>query len=189
MREVALLALGSMPVKVPNPHPAYLAIKRLSLRQEIQEHRPLALAVAIGRQRVAVGDQLVKLYRAHQPPSPAQKANQAGDALSVRQAAIWSLGELRDPKYLEILDQALRDHELSVRCLSAIAFEKVVAFESSPYLQRAFEASNRDQRCPQVVAPTQEGVKALVLMEKSYQLALMKRSRPQMILLFSSGWK
>ena len=44
-----------------------------------------------------------------------------------------------------------------------------------PFLRRAFERSNKDEQCPQVVAPTQEGVKALVLMDKkSYQLALMR---------------
>ena len=42
-------------------------------------------------------------------------------------------------------------------------------------LREAFEKSQKDEQCLQVIAPTQEGVKALVLMEKkSYQLALMR---------------
>ena len=184
LREVALLSLGAMPVTVPNPHPAHDALKRLSQDPQIQQSQALALAIAVGRQRVAVGEHLVKLYQTHLPAkstSPSLNQDQKdlkltpADQLSIRQAAVWSLGELRDTQYLTTLDHALRDPELSVRCLAAVAFEKMIAFESSPYLKRAFESSHRDESCPQVIAPTQEGVKALVLIEKkSYQLALMR---------------
>ncbi len=177
LREVALLALGAMPVTPINPHPAHQALKHLSGIESILSTQPLALSIALGRQRVAAGEQLKLIYQAALPTSSIKSQNSAmtSDRLAIRQASMWALGELRDPSYLSALDDALRDPDISVRCLSALSFEKMVQFESSPFLRRAFERSNKDEQCPQVVAPTQEGVKALVLMDKkSYQLALMR---------------
>ena len=135
---------------------------------EVLEQQPLALAIALGRQRVSAGSQLNAIYQKYMG-SQNQKAYQ------VREAAIWALGELRDSAYINTLDQALRDPRVSVQCLAALSFEKLVVFESSSLLRKAFERSSKDTQCPQIVAPTQEGAKALVLMEKkSYQLALMR---------------
>ena len=171
LREVALLALGAMPVTPITPHPAHLALKELAKNNALVHEQALAFAIATGRQRVNVGQQLQALYQAHSLPNKVhEKAS-----TKIREAIIWAFGELRNSDYLEILSQALKDPELSVRCLAALSFEKLVLFESSPILREAFENSKKDEQCLQVIAPTQEGVKALVLMDKkSYQLALMR---------------
>lgn len=172
LREVALLALGAMPVIPITPHPAHLALKRLSKYQKVTDQQPLALSFALGRQRVHVGDLLVKIYKTHLTEN---KQTPHHESRAIRETAIWALGELRDAVYIQALDEALRDPELTVRCLAALSFEKMVVFESSTLLRRAFESSVKEAQCPQVIAPTQEGVKALVLIEKkSYQLVLMR---------------
>lgn len=170
LREVALLALGAMPVTPITPHPAHLALKRLAEDHTLLKNQALAFAIAAGRQRVNIGEQLKELYQTYLAQGPQQRLN-----IKVREAIIWAFGELRNSDYLSILSQSLNDPELSVRCLAALSFEKLVIFESSPVLRTAFEKSKKDEQCLQVIAPTQEGVKALVLMEKkSYQLALMR---------------
>lgn len=169
LSEVALLALGTMPVTLPVIHPANEALRSLAADPKVLQMSPLALAIAIGRQRVNLYDILSALYKQN------RDQHVHPDALKVRQAAIWALGEVSGSDGLPSLTDALADDALSVRCLAAQSFEKVVAFESSIPLRAAFERSQATERCSQIVAPTQEGVRPLVLMEeKSYQLALMR---------------
>ena len=93
----------------------------------------------------------------------------------MREAAIWALGELRNKEHFVAITNALQDPELSVRCLAGLSLEKMIIFESSKPLQRAFETSRKTEVCPQIVAPHQEGVKPLVLIEKiGYQLTLIR---------------
>lgn len=168
LREVALLALGAMPVVPITPHPAYKALQSLAQNPTIVDQQPLALSIALGRQRVNAGDQLRAIYAQYLSLEKRKE-------YQVREAVIWALGELRDAAYIDLLDQALKDPQVSVRCLAALSFEKMVVFESSSRLRKAFERSSKVSQCPQIVAPTQEGAKALVLMnKKSYQLALMR---------------
>jgi len=185
--EVALLSLGSMPVQPLKTHPAAVAVSELAQQKSITHHHPLALAIAIGQQRLQIGDTLAQIYEEHLPkeigsndqssPSstaPMNKLKVHEDG-KVREATIWAVGELRNKDHINLLAKALQDPRLSVRCLAGLSFEKLIAFESSRPLRKAFEASQKDEICPQIVAPHQTGVRPLVLTSKiGYQLNLIR---------------
>ena len=155
----------------------------------IQESSPYALSIALGNQKLFVHDLLWKLYQKYQVKADqdktkqektgqekdGQKDEQILEALRIRQASIWALGETRDFKLVDRLGTALQDHDVSVRCLAAYGLEKMVVFESSPYLRAAFERSNKDEQCMRLETPTQIGEKGkLMLPARSYQLTLAR---------------
>ena len=175
--EVALLALGAMPVQPLQAHPAAEAVRELAGDSKVKQTQPLALAIAIGQQRLSLGDTLTEIYQAHLKRSSPRPSEVTQEHLNtkVREAAIWALGELRNKEHLAIVASALEDPELSVRCLAGQSLEKMIVFESSGPLRNAFEGAKKHEVCPQLVAPHQEGVKPLVLIEKiGYQLTLIR---------------
>jgi hypothetical protein len=180
--EVALLALGAMPVQPLKAHPASQAIRELALSPTVAHAQPLALAIAIGQQRLPLGDTLAKIYKTHLKTGVSSSSSEKSRVHSddyqeskVREAAIWALGELRNKEHLSAVAIALQDPALSVRCLAGLSLEKMITFDSSRPLRHAFEVSQKNERCPQIVAPHQEGVKPLVLIGKiGYQLTLIR---------------
>ena len=169
LREVALLALGQLTAPPLRANPAHDALLRLAARTELRAAAPYALAVALGSQRLtapAAVEALRDLY--------ALTGGVGGDP-KAREAAVWALGETRDPAHVRLLGAALSDEALGVRCLAANALEKLVAFESSPFLRHAFARSSRGEECPLIETPTQQGGAAVVMMPKwSYQLTLVR---------------
>ena len=175
-----------MPVPKVSEPPAAATVKRLAQQREVRESEPLAVAIALGQQRVRLIPELTELYNLHLPKSVATAAKGSADKTSklsskeheaqrVREAAIWALGELRDHDLLPVMSSALRDPALSVRCIATLSLEKMIIFESSQPLRAAFSHAQKSDECPQVVAPHQEGARPPVLMSKmSYQLALMR---------------
>lgn len=169
LREVALLALGQLLTPPLRPNPARDALRRLSARLELRASAAYPLAIALGSQRLTdpeVTEALRAIYTL---------TSGVGGDLKAREAAVWALGESRDPAHVRFLGEALKDEALSVRCLAANALEKLVAFESSPPLRAAFERASRDEECPLIETPTQQGGAAVVMMPKwSYQLTLIR---------------
>lgn len=183
LREVALLALGSMPVPKVSTPPAAAAVRELARREEIRRSNPLAVAIAVGQQRLSLTEELMEIYQRHSADTSQLKPTDTKrdtalsnhEAQRAREASIWALGELRDSALLTEISSALKDSALSVRCLATLSLEKMVVFESSEALREAFSHAQIDEICPQIVAPHQEGVKPLILMPKmSYQLAIMR---------------
>ena len=172
LREVALFALGEIQVELPADNPAHPALLALSKMNTIQQSSPYALSIALGNQKLFVHDLLWQFYQKHkvntkdteQKLSQKSSSEQTKDqhmleALRIRQASIWALGETRDFKLVDRLGMALQDDDLSIRCLAAYGLEKMVVFESSPYLRTAFEKSNKDEKCMRLETPTQIGEK------------------------------
>jgi HEAT repeat protein len=169
LRDVALLALGQLLTPPLRPNPAHDALRRLAARVEVRSAAPYPLAIALGSQRLT-DPQSVESLRAIYT-----LARGVGGDAKAREAAVWALGETRDPAHVRFLGDALADEALSVRCLAANALEKLVAFESSPPLRAAFERSARAEECPLIETPTQQGGAAVVMMPKwSYQLTLIR---------------
>jgi hypothetical protein len=199
LREVALFALGEVKVQIPLDNPAQSALLKLSKNPKIQESSTYALSIALGTQKLITHDLLWQFYQTHRDPAVQSQSNidtQAKDnqkiksskvgsvdtldekkleSLRIRQASIWALGESRDAVLVDRLGYALKDPNLSIRCLAAYGLEKVVAFESSPHLRTAFEASHKDEYCVQLETPVQVGGKGHIMLPKrSYQLTLAR---------------
>lgn len=125
---------------------------------------PRALAMALGLLRAPAIERLQAIFR------------QAGDDPQTRAAAIWALGQLREPRLLDFVAPALEDPELVVRCAAAEALELMAVFEASEPLRRAFEAQeDKLAQCPEVKVPVQEGGPSLFVVRlRGYLLALVR---------------
>ena len=197
LREVALLALGHITADPLKQDVSRKALKTLTLSKEVLTSAPFAFSIAAGLQKLYIHATLTALYLAALPDDVRQEGMRVistqdedirphGDPITldglsdqedlrIREATIWALGETRDSKVIGVLDLALRDPELRVRCLAAKSFERIVAFESSRPLRRAFERSKANEACPMIEAPSQEGTRGVVMMPKQkYQLTLAR---------------
>ncbi|MCA9539401.1 MAG: HEAT repeat domain-containing protein [Myxococcales bacterium] len=107
---------------------------------------PEALALMLGLLRVPAIERLREIQTT------------AADAENVRLAAVWALGQLRDPRLFSAIAAALEDPALVVRCAAVNALELMVVFESSVPLRATWERT-RDPNlmCPERNLPVQEG--------------------------------
>ena len=122
---------------------------------------PHALTLMLGMLRVPDIQRLREMAQSKEEP--------------IRVAAIWALGRLGDPQVLSVLAAALTDDALAVRCAAIRALERLVVFESSEPLRKAFEA-NTDAllMCPEVLLPVQEdGAPTAIVRYRNYELALV----------------
>ncbi|MCA9546070.1 MAG: HEAT repeat domain-containing protein, partial [Myxococcales bacterium] len=127
---------------------------------------PLALTYMLGMLRVPAIERLRDLH--------AQGV--AKDDADLRFATIWALGHIEDAQVLPVLAKALEDEALAVRCAAAMGLEKLVVFESSEPLRKAFEASKDPlARCPETLLPVQEDGPPIVLVPaRNYELTLVR---------------
>lgn len=158
---IALAHLGHAgPEKAPEARKAATA---LATAPEAQAE-PRALAMMLGMLRVPAIQQLQGLY-----------AQGASDP-ELRFAATWALGQLNDPQLLAYMAQALADADISVRCVAAVALEKMVIFEAGAPLRAAFEASTDPMaHCPEVHLPVQQETgRPILLPYRNYELTLVR---------------
>ncbi len=129
---------------------------------ENAQAEPTALVFMIGLTRIPLFEQLRKWDHAEDP--------------QLRAAAIWAMGELKEPRLLSVFEEALDDPELIVRCAAVQSIEFLRVFESSQALQKAWDkATDPLAICPILTVPVQEGgPKRVVLPYRNYQLALVR---------------
>lgn len=166
----ALIALGQL----PRDGVSRARLKALANTPEAREE-PRALAFMLGLQRVRAIERLRQIYAEFQP-SGRRAGTAAVDDGDVRMAAIWALGELREPKLVDVIAGALEDPSLAVRCAASDALEKLAVLESAPPLRAAFEAANDPElHCPEKTIPTQEGGTTYVVVKyRNYELGLVR---------------
>ena len=156
MTFAALIALGQ--IRTDGARKALLGI----MNHPVALKEPKALAMALAVAKAPAVERLQALY---QSPDPETRA-----------AALWGLGQLREPRLLSFVAPALEDPELMVRCAAADALLQMAVFEASPHLRRAFEAVKDPlTQCPEVRVPVQEGGPILrVVALRNFQLLLVR---------------
>lgn len=156
----ALISLGQVGSR---SEAARTAARRLAKTPEARAE-PRALAYLLGLLRVPEIELLRSIHA------------QAADDEETRIAAVWALGELREPRLLDFMASALKDESLGVRCAAVIALENMVVFEASDPLRAEFErVKDPLLTCPEVNIPVQEGgPKMPVVPYRNYQLALIR---------------
>lgn len=153
-----LISLGQ--IRTDGARAALMSIKDnpVALRE------PRALTMALGLAKAPAVERLQQLFR------------EATNDPETRAAAIWALGQQREPRLLAFVVPALEDPELMVRCAAAEALLHMAVFEASPYLRKAFEAVKDPlTQCPEVRVPVQEGGPILrVVAQRNFQLQLVR---------------
>jgi hypothetical protein len=165
-----ITALGHIQVTTIKQHQAHQTLYTLIKHPHLVQQYPLAFARAFGLQGLIAHDPLKNLYQTHLTQDATSLKS-----IQVRQLSIWALGQTKDQVLVPFLSKGLLDPELSIRCLSAHALEKIVAFESSRPLQRAFEVSKKKDQCPRIELPDSSQDFAIELLPKrAYQLVLAR---------------
>jgi len=153
----ALISLGQLET------PASRELAKRLAKEPVILQEPQALALMLGLLKVPLNDQLVSIYKAHP------------ETEDTRVAAIWAMGEMRDPRLLKITSSALQDPSLAVRCAASHALEKMVVTESSAPLRAAFVAGDPYDMCPEKNLPVQEGGPIIHLVKyRSYMFGLIR---------------
>lgn len=165
LRAASLLALAQLKTSRLDDNPAHEALKRLSASPEVRSSAPYELAIALGLQRLPTPEALKAIY---------SLASGVGGEVKTREAAVWALGELRDPELIPALSLALRDEALSVRCLAAFGLEKLAAFESSEPLRAAWPSAQKSERCPLIESPKGAGLRVEMMPQWDFQLVLIR---------------
>ncbi len=153
----ALIALGQ--VEGETAREAGRRVARLPQAQA----EPRALALMLGMLRVPAVDRLRTIYTESEDED-------------TRVAALWALGEMREQQLLDLMAGALASPSLALRCAGVLGLEKLVDFDTSEPLKRAFDAA-RDplERCPEKTVPVQEGGPTIVIVpHRNYQLAIIR---------------
>lgn len=131
----------------------------------VARQEPQALALMCGQLVLPAIERLREIYR------------EAPDHEDTRVAAVWALGELREPKLLDFMVRVLReDPSLAVRCAAVEALEKMKVLEASEPLQRAFEAvDDPELMCPEKAIPVQEGGAVTIIVPyRNFQLGVIR---------------
>ncbi len=140
--------------------------KTLAYTPEAAEE-PLALSYLLGLTHTRAIEPLRKILD--------DTSNAKAENERVRAVTLWALGELKEPRLLPLFEEALTEESLLVRCSAVHALEVMCVFESSRALQRAWAQSQKDDLCPIVTVPVQEGgPMQIILPYRNYQLALVR---------------
>ncbi len=153
----ALIALGQVEGEA-----AREAGRRVARLPQAQAE-PRALALMLGMLRVPAIDRLRAIY-------------ETSEDEDTRVAALWALGEMREEQLLDLLAGALDSPSLALRCAGVLGLEKLVDFDTSEPLKRAFEAADDPLlRCPEKNVPVQEGGPTIAIVpHRNYQLAIIR---------------
>jgi HEAT repeat protein len=175
-RKEALLALGRIKIKTMQVHAIDHLLLAFSQDEKLRQSEPQALLYALGAQRLLKSQEsIISLYEQTRQQLQASDQKTAVTHLKTILMALWALGEFRDPKLMPFFEKTLQDSHLQIRCAVAYALEKIVQFESSTMLQKAFALSNKTDQCEQLLSEIQIGGKAEILLPaRSYQLNLAR---------------
>jgi HEAT repeat protein len=176
-RKEALLALGRIKIKTMQVHHIDHLLLAFSQDEQLRQSEPQALLYALGAQRLLKAQNaIISLYEKTRLLLPNTEGSQLEQGhLKTVLMALWALGEFRDPKLLAFFEKTIQDSNLQIRCATAYALEKIVQFESSPILQKAFAVSKKTDQCEQLLSDIQIGGKAEILLPaRTYQLNLAR---------------